>query len=160
MANVHLFEVQLEWTGNQGKGTQHYTGYSRDHIIRAEGRPDISCSADPVFRGNAARYNPEQLLVASLASCHMLWYLHLCANAKIVVDAYRDNPSGTLLEEADGSGRFKEVVLHPEVTVRDPSWIARANELHTQAHELCFIARSCNFPVHHFPVCRAGSTGV
>ncbi len=156
MAKAHSFKVHLVWTGNQGKGTLNYSGYSRDHLIGAEGRPEIPCSSDPVFMGSAARYNPEQLLVASLSGCHMLWYLHLCANAGIVVDQYLDKPAGTLVEEADGSGRFIEVILHPEVVVRDPDSIKKAIALHAQAHDLCFIARSCNFPVHHFPVCRAG----
>lgn len=154
MSNNRLYTLQLEWTGNRGTGTLDYRSYSRDHIISREGKPDIAGSADPSFRGNAARYNPEELLVAALSSCHMLWFLHLCADAGIVVTGYTDSPTGTLIEQADGGGKFKEVVLYPKVIITDGSRIEQANALHPRAHELCFIARSCNFPVHHQPVCR------
>lgn len=121
------------------------------------GKPEIAASSDPSFRGDAARYNPEELLVAALSSCHMLAYLHVCADAGIVVTAYEDAAKGTMKLNRDGSGEFTEVVLSPVVTIQDPSQEELANELHHRAHELCFIARSVNFDVRCEPSVRAAS---
>ncbi len=142
----HIYEVRLEWTGNDGEGTKSYKSYRRDHTISVEGKPDIPGSSDPNFRGDASRYNPEELLVASLSACHMLWYLHLCAVNRITVVGYRDSASGLLRENDDGSGEFARVTLKPAVTISAGDQ-AKARELHHQAHSLCFIARSVNFPV-------------
>jgi organic hydroperoxide reductase OsmC/OhrA len=101
MSKKHLFNTQLEWVGANGKGTADYKAYSRNHIITGNGKPPIPCSSDPVFRGDGTRYNPEELLVASLSGCHMLWYLHLCADAGVVVTNYVDNASGTMEESPD-----------------------------------------------------------
>ena len=120
--------------------------YSRDHTIRAEGKPDILASSDPAFRGNAGRYNPEELLVASLSSCHMLWYLHLCAVNGITVVNYTDNASGEM-EESGGAGQFVSVDLRPVVTILEDAQRTRALRLHHEAHQRCFIARSVNFLV-------------
>lgn len=147
--HTHPYRIHLEWTGNTGAGTAAYAGYERSHRISAPGKPDLAGSSDVSFRGEASRYNPEELFVASLSACHMLWYLHLCAEAGIVVTAYRDRAQGVLALEPGGSGRFREVVLHPEVTVRDPEMRAGALALHEEAHARCFIARSVNFPVTH-----------
>lgn len=143
----HNYEVQLEWTGNLGQGTKTYRSYRRDHSITCEGKPSIQGSSDPEFRGDPARYNPEELLVASLSSCHMLWYLHLCSVNKITVLAYRASASGTLQENEDGSGQFIEVRLKPLVTVGSGDDSGKALALHDEAHRLCFIARSVNFAV-------------
>src|SRR5215467_13286796 len=124
-----------------------YRAYGRDHVLSGPGKPDLPCSSDPAFRGDASRYNPEELLVLSLSSCHMLWYLHLCSVNGIVVTEYRDEASGEMAENADGSGQFAKVVLRPVVTLRAGSDEGKARELHHQAHEMCFIARSVNFPV-------------
>lgn len=146
-AKTHIYQTQLVWTGNTGTGTSGYRAYERAHEIHVPGKPPIPGSSDPAFRGDAARYNPEELLVASLAACHMLWYLHLCAEHDIVVTAYQDQPRGQMLETADGDGHFTEVVLHPEVTVQAGADLALAEALHERAHALCFIAQSMNFPV-------------
>ncbi len=151
---IHTYHTQLHWTGNLGSGTSGYRAYSRDHEIQVDGKPMLPGSSDPAFRGDPSRYNPEDLLVSSLSACHMLWFLHLCADAGIVVTAYSDNATGTMTETADGSGRFSEVTLHPQVTVADAAMIERAQALHAAAHRMCFIANSCNFPVRHEPVCR------
>lgn len=149
----HQYRVKMEWVGNTGSGTSSYTGYSRDHVYSSLGKAiEIPGSSDPSFRGDKARYNPEELLVASLSSCHMLWYLHLCSVNKIVVTAYVDQATGIMEETKDGSGRFKEVTLHPEVTVERAVMREKANTLHQEAHQMCFIANSCNFPVKHKPV--------
>lgn len=149
---THQYELSVTWTGNTGSGTSSYRAYERAHEVRVDGKPPIEGSADPGFRGDPARWNPEELLVASLAQCHMLWYLHLCAVEKIVVTAYVDSPLGTMVETPGGGGRFEEVVLRPRVTLADPGQAGRAAELHHRAHELCFIANSVNFPVRHEPV--------
>ena len=142
----------MTWTGNKGEGTTNYRGYDRDHILQVKGKADIAASSDPSFRGSPDRYNPEELLVCSVSSCHMLWYLHLCSVNQIVVTEYRDEAKGTMIENADGSGFFKEIELNPLVTVTGETMIARATELHEEAHRLCFIANSVNFPIRHKPV--------
>lgn len=145
----HQYEVTVTWTGNTGSGTSSYRAYERAHEVRTQGKPAIVGSSDPAFRGDSSRWNPEELLVASLAQCHMLWFLHLCAVEKIVVTEYEDRPRGTMAETADGGGRFEEVVLRPRVTLADPGQAERAAGLHERAGELCFIANSVNFPVRH-----------
>jgi organic hydroperoxide reductase OsmC/OhrA len=151
MAKTHHYAITVEWTGNTGTGTSGYKSYERRHEITsaARSKPPIPGSSDPAFRGDPARWNPEELLVASLSACHKLWYLHLCADAGIVVLDYVDHADGTMEESADGSGRFKHVVLRPEVTVAQASDIGKAAQLHDVAHSKCFIANSVNFPVLH-----------
>lgn len=147
---THAYTCTLEWTGNTGEGTRTYRGYARDHVLRFPGKPPLPGSSDPAFRGDPARYNPEELLVASLSACHMLWYLHLCSAHGIVVAAYTDAAEGTLAEEADGSGQFTSVTLRPAVRISDGD-PAHARQLHAEAHRLCFIARSVRFPVTVVP---------
>jgi organic hydroperoxide reductase OsmC/OhrA len=147
----HHYEIAVEWTGNDGAGTSSYRAYRRDHIVRAPGKPDLPGSAEPVFRGDPSRYNPEELLVASVSQCHMLWYLHLCAVAGVVVEAYHDDAAGVMQEAPDGSGVFTEVVLRPRVVIAAGSDPARAAQLHQEAHGKCFIAASVAFPVRHEP---------
>lgn len=150
----HSYEVRVTWTGDLGEGTSGYRSYARAHEILAAGKPPIPGSSDPAFRGDPARYNPEELLVASLSTCHMLWFLHLAAEAGVVVTGYRDDARGRMLETPDGGGRFTEVVLRPAVTVRAGTDPAAADALHHRAHELCFIANSVNFPVRCEPTVR------
>jgi organic hydroperoxide reductase OsmC/OhrA len=152
MNRSHHYTAQITWTGNTGKGTAGYREYQRSHRVNINGKPSIELSSDPAFMGDAGRYNPEELLLSSLASCHMLWYLHLCADNGIVVTAYTDEATGTMQDDEQG-GRFTEVVLRPQVTVSEHSMIERANSLHSEANKKCFIANSCNFPVLHQPVC-------
>lgn len=144
----HQYTLNLTWTGNQGKGTSSYRAYSRDHEISADGKVIIAGSSDPAFRGDSSKYNPEELLLASLASCHMLWFLHLCAENGLVVTAYQDQPKGIMVETTDGGGRFQEVCLYPVVSLLDPAEKSMLDALHHRAHDLCFIANSVNFPVH------------
>jgi organic hydroperoxide reductase OsmC/OhrA len=145
----HHYEIQVAWTGNQGQGTKAYTSYKRDHAITATGKPPVLASSDPAFRGDPTRYNPEELLVASLSACHMLWYLHLCAINGIVVTDYQDDATGVMSEKADGSGEFVEVTLHPQVTVDANADQGKALALHEEAHRYCFIANSVKFPVRN-----------
>ena len=143
----HNYATRTVWTGNLGEGTASYRAYSRDHVISAAGRPDLAGSSDPAFRGDASRWNPEDLLIASLSSCHMLWYLHLCARERITVLAYHDDATGTMVEDAGGGGRFTQAVLRPVATLAAGADAALAEALHEEAHHLCFIANSVNFPV-------------
>ena len=143
----HTYSIQVTWTGNLGRGTSSYRAYARDHEIAAAGKPAILGSSDPAFRGDRTRYNPEDLLVASLSACHMLWYLHLAAEAGVLVVDYADQARGVMVETASGGGRFTSVALRPTVTVLPGADLALAAHLHTGAHELCFIANSVNFQV-------------
>lgn len=148
---THHYLTTVTWTGNTGAGTADYRGYRRDHLIESPGKPPMPGSSDPSFRGDPDRYNPEELLVASLAACHMLWYLHLCAVNSIVVLAYEDRASGVMHEHPDGSGAFTSVTLAPRIEITPESDAALAMSLHTDAHRMCFVASSVNFPVEHRP---------
>ncbi len=152
MANKrHAYSARVAWTGNLGSGTSSYRAYSRSHEIDAPGKPTIACSSDPNFRGDSARWNPEELLVASLSACHQLWYLHLCADAGIVVLAYRDDAVGVMVEQPDGAGQFESVTLRPHATLAPGADEATARRLHDEAARMCFIARSVSFRVEHEP---------
>ena len=149
----HRYRVSVEWTGNSGTGTSGYRAYERSHEITVpnSAKPSIPGSSDPNFRGDPARWNPEELLVASLSACHKLWYLHLCAEAGVIVTHYVDEAEGVMTEDASGASCFSQVVLRPAVTVRRGTELERARTLHERAHQLCFIANSVNFPVLHEP---------
>jgi len=147
----HRYKTTVTWTGNQGTGTSDYKAYERAHTISAEGKPVVLGSSDPSFRGDPSRYSPEDSLVGALSACHMLWYLHLCSVNNVVVTDYKDDATGTMTENKDGSGEFTEVTLNPLVTVKEQSMIAKANELHHEANKMCFLARSMKFPVNHKP---------
>ena len=147
----HSYPIRMAWTGNTGTGTADYRGYQRAHEYSAPGKPPIPGSSDPAFRGDPARYNPEELLVMSLSSCHMLWYLHLCADAGIVVTAYVDDAVGTMVETPDTGGHFTEVILRPSVTVKAGGDVAAAESMHDRAHHLCYVANSVKFPVRCEP---------
>jgi organic hydroperoxide reductase OsmC/OhrA len=148
---AHRYAVRLTWTNNGGTGTTGYRDYSRNHTLATNGRPDLLGSADPTFRGDRDRWNPEQLLLGALAQCHMLSYLHVCVTEGVVVTAYDDNAEASMVVDRDGSGRFTEAMLRPTVTIIDESKREAAERAHHRAHELCFISNSVNFPVRHQP---------
>jgi organic hydroperoxide reductase OsmC/OhrA len=154
MNKQHHYKARIIWTGNKGEGTKNYRSYARSHEISIKNKLVIEASSDPSFLGDSSKYNPEELFLASLSSCHMLWYLHLCADNGITVIEYVDDATGTM-EANENGGRFTEVILHPQVTITDSKQIDAANELHHKANKYCYIANSCNFPVKHFPVCIA-----
>ena len=154
MVREHTYQLSIKWTGNKGSGTSDYRSYERSHIITGKQKPEILASSDSSFRGDKTRFNPEELLVASLSSCHMLWFLHLCADNGIVVVDYTDHPTGIMTETENGGGVFKEVTLKPIVTVKDKSMLDSLEELHQQSHALCFIANSVNFTVKHQPTAK------
>jgi organic hydroperoxide reductase OsmC/OhrA len=148
---THRYHLTLQWTGNKGTGTSAYKEYSRSYFIDKENKPKIMGSSDPAFLGDPTAYNPEELFLSSLSSCHMLWYLHLCAEQGIQVMSYRDEPEGFMVENENGSGAFTSVVLKPFVQILKEDQISLAVELHQKAAEFCFIANSVNFKVEHRP---------
>jgi organic hydroperoxide reductase OsmC/OhrA len=151
---THRYSVTVTWTGNRGTGTSDYRAYDRSHEIGAPGKPVIPGSSDPAFRGDPARWNPEEMLVASVSTCHQLWYLHLASAAGIRVVAYEDRPEGLMAETPNGSGHFTGVTLHPLVTLAAGADAAKAKALHHDAHEMCFIANSVNFTIDCMPEIR------
>lgn len=153
--HAHSYEIRLVWDGNRGSGTADYTGYARDYRVQVGGKPDLAGSADPMFRGAAERYNPEDLFVAAVASCHMLFYLALCGRSGVQVVAYEDRAVGRLVYEAGGGGRFEEILLRPRITISDGSKAELAERLHRSAQQRCFIANSCSVPIRHEVVVRA-----
>lgn len=154
MKGLHKYNLTVQWTGNTGQGTSDYRSYERSHTVFVDNKAEILCSSDPAFLGDKTKHNPEDLFVASIATCHMLWYLHLCADNGIVVLEYTDNATGTMSETKAGGGHFTEVILYPTVIISDAAVIDKAIQLHAKANQLCFIANSCNFPIHHNPTCK------
>jgi organic hydroperoxide reductase OsmC/OhrA len=148
----HTYVLKIEWTGNTGSGTFDYRAYERSHTITAPGKPIILGSSDPAFRGDATAYNPEEMLLSALSTCHMLWFLHLCADEGVVVTAYSDEPMAILHEDGKEGGRFEKAVLHPRVELANQHQRPLLNKLHELAHEKCFIAASVNFPVIWEPI--------
>jgi organic hydroperoxide reductase OsmC/OhrA len=144
---MHTYNARIVWDGNLGDGTSSYAGYGRQYRTVIDGKPDLAGSADPSFRGEREKHNPEDLFLASISACHMLTYLALCARQGTVVVAYEDTASGTMSNE-----RFEEVILRPRVTITDAARADEATKLHERAHALCFIANSCSVPIHVQPV--------
>jgi len=156
--NQHHYNVTVTWTGNRGTGTAGYKSYGRDHSVEIIGKPVIKASADPAFRGDPAKHNPEELFLASLSSCHMLWYLHLCADRGITVLEYSDEAKGMMETDENGSGMFSSVTLNPHIVIAKNGYRTLASELHREANKMCFIANSCNFPVDHEVTIRVRNT--
>lgn len=151
MNDRHHYSAKIIWTGNLGDGTKDYKAYERSHVIRISGKPDLSGSADPQYRGDKTKHNPEDMLVSALAACHMLYYLHLCAVSGVVVTKYEDDAVGVMEGTNAGGGAFTGVTLYPRVWVTEEDMVVKAEALHKKANELCFIANSVNFPVRHQP---------
>ena len=147
----HQYKSKIVWTGNTGESTKNYRSYQRNYTISVDGKADILGSSDPAFLGNLELHNPEDLLLASVSSCHLLWYLHLCSVNKILVLEYEDFAEGTMIENENGSGKFSEIILKPKIVVAEKEMIEKAVELHQKANEYCFIANSLNFEVKHQP---------
>jgi len=145
----HEYTSRIAWTGNRGEGTSSYRGYDRTWDIVTPGKPVVHCSNDPLLGGNPALANPEDLLLSSLAACHMLWYLHYASEAGIVVSSYQDDPVGIGESSPNGAGRFLRAILKPHIVLRLGSDLTKADAIHHRIHEVCFIARSVNFPVSY-----------
>lgn len=151
MSRNHRYETSCTWTGAGERGSADYRAYQRSYETSSPGRPTLFGSSDPAFRGDAERWNPEVLLVASLSQCHLLSYLHRCAVNGVTVTSYTDDAEGTMVEDEDGGGHFERVVLRPVVSVADAGMLDQAIALHAEAATRCFIASSVNFPVDHEP---------
>jgi len=147
LTKEHSFPARVVWTGNKGTGTSAYRAYERTWDLAVEGKNAVHCSNDPMLGGDPAKYNPEDMLIGALSSCHMLWYLHLCCRAGVTVLAYEDNAVGIGESEPSGKGRFLEAVLKPRITITADSDADKARAIHDEIHNYCFIARSVNFPV-------------
>lgn len=152
----HNYQLKTIWTGNKGEGTSAYRAYDRDHTIYIDGKPELYGSADPTFRGDKSRHNPEDLLLAALSACHLMSFLHVCVTEGVVVTAYEDHATAQMQVNPDGSGHFVSATLNPIVTVTDVSMIEKLDAIHHKANKLCFIANSCNFPIHHNAVGNVG----
>ncbi len=148
----HLFKAQLNWTSKKTEDSSKIF-YSKTHQIKIEGKPILEVSAAKAFKGDPELYNPEDLLLSSLVSCHMMSYLYVCSQNGIEVLEYSDDAEATLEVNPDGSGRFVEVRLYPKVTIVNSDKVNLALELHFKANQLCFIANSCNFPILHEASC-------
>ena len=152
MAKQHPYTSRVVWTGNRGQGTKTYRGYDRTWQIATPGKPIVECSNDPLLGGDPAKPNPEDLLLSALSSCHMLWYLHLASDAGIAVMSYEDNPVGIGETTPNGAGRFLSATLKPRIELKAGADLKRAEAIHHEIHQFCFIARSVNFPVSYEPV--------
>ncbi len=158
MSKQHHYTLKINWTGNTGRGTENYAAYERSHELIIAGKKKLNCSSDSPFRGDKTKHNPEDMLLYSLAACHMLWYLHLCADKGIVVLSYTDEPRAKMIQTSNGSGYFTEAVLNPRVVVQRAEMVKKAIELHKEANSHCFIANSVKFPVYHKPEVSAKET--
>lgn len=145
----HDYTARVVWTGNRGQGTASFRGYDRTWNVATPGKPVIECSNDPLLGGDPGLHNPEDLLIASLSACHMLWYLHLASDAGIAVQGYEDDPLAVGETLPDGASRFLRATLRPRITVPKGTDLGRADAIHHQIHKTCFIARSVNFPVDY-----------
>lgn len=157
MSREHRYALRTTWTGDRGTGTSGYRDYDRSVTIEIDGKPALAASADKPFRGDPARWNPEDLLLAALSECHLLSYLHACVQAGVVVVGYRDEATGVMVEDGRNGGAFREVVLRPHVIVAEAAMTDAATAAHAQAHEWCFLANSVNFPVRHEPTVTVAS---
>lgn len=151
MAKQHEYTAGVVWTGNAGEGTRHYRGYARTWDIATPGKPVVHCSNDPLLGGDPALPNPEDLMLATVSACHMLWYLHLACNAGIVIHSYADDPVAIGETASNGAGRFLGATLRPRIEVEPGADLDKAAALHRDVHQFCFIARSINFPVAYEP---------
>lgn len=151
MGKTFQYSLDLQWVDHKGTGTSDSKSYDRSYIIRSSEKKEIHGSSDPAFKGDSQKWNPEELLLASLSSCHMLWYLHFCAQHKIVVTEYQDHPIGIMETDKTGKGGFVKATLKPYVTITESDKIDLAEKLHLQAHDFCFIAHSVSFEVQIEP---------
>ncbi|MDM7885366.1 OsmC family protein [Curtobacterium sp. RHCKG23] len=155
----HSYEVAVRWTGDRGTGTSGYRDYGRDHTISAAGKQDVAGSADPAFRGDRDRWNPEELVLAALAQCHMMSYLYVAVQRGFTVVDYQDSASTSLDVHRDGTGELTGATLRPVVTILEADRVEDAEAAHAEAGRLCFVARSVAFPVHHTPVTKVRAAG-
>lgn len=154
MEHEHNYKLTAVWTGNKGDGTKNIRTYDRSHTVSIQGKPELFLTTDNPTVGDKSKLNPEDLLVSSISSCHMLSYLYVCSLEEIVITSYIDNATGVMIEKASGGGSFKQINLNPIFYVADESMVEKAIELHQKAHEICYIANSVNFEVTCNPTCK------
>jgi organic hydroperoxide reductase OsmC/OhrA len=153
MTHEHQYKITTIWQGNKEEGTNNVRTYDRSHTIYNNGKPDLHLTTDNAAVGDKSKLNPEDLLVSAISSCHMLSYLYLCAMEGIIVTEYIDQATGVMIENTNGGGQFKTVILNPNIKVKQETMIPKAIELHHKAHEICYIANSVNFEVVCNPAC-------
>jgi organic hydroperoxide reductase OsmC/OhrA len=146
MKNEFQYTLNLKWLGDEN-GSHHRN--DRFYEISIEGKPKLKGSADKPFFGDPSLYNPEDLLMSALSSCHMMSFLYLCRKEGIAVKAYSDSPVGLLKVNVNGGGQFESVKLYPVVELMVVSNLSKLKELHERAGKLCFIANSVNFPIEY-----------
>lgn len=152
MKNLHFFKSKLNWIFSEKSSENPKRHFVKNHQIVIEGKEILNLSAAKSFKGDPTLLNPEDLLLSSLTSCHMMSYLYCCSINNINVISYTDNSEAILEVNQDGSGQITKVTLNPKVVITKNSDSNLAKELHQKANELCFIANSCKFPVEHFPL--------
>ena len=140
------FKVQAKWSS---KDALDISINGKTHQVFIDNKLPLTISAAKAFKGDETKYNPEDLLISALSSCHMMSYFYVCAQNGIELIDYADTAIGTLELNSDGSGAFTLVTLNPIVTVLNKSMVDKARGLHQEANRLCFIANSCNFPIIH-----------
>ena len=146
MKNEFQYNLNLKWLGDEN-GSHHRN--DRFYEINIDGKPSFKGSADKPFFGDDSLYNPEDLLLSALSSCHMMSFLFLCRKEGLSVKSYADNPLGLLRVNAKGRGAFESVKLQPVVEFVDSSNSTRLKDLHERAGKLCFIANSVNFHIEY-----------
>ena len=134
--------MTLRWSRDGGPYARN--NYNSAHTIRFEGGQSVVSSAAPEFGGDAAQTDPEELLVASLSSCHMLTFLAVAANRGYVLDAYEDDAEGTLGKNEQGVTFLAHATLRPKVTFSGDKRPTpeEYEQLHARAHRGCFMANS------------------
>lgn len=147
MSKTQNYKLDLSWQGNHGAGTMTHTSYDRNFTTHEGSRPPVLGSSHPAFRGNSERYCPEELLLASLSSCHMLWYLHMCAAHEVVVLEYHDHPVMEMEVKEFGNGDIRSATLSPVVRIASEDQREQAMAMHQRAHQSCFIAKAVNFEI-------------
>lgn len=153
MQQIHNYKLTATWHGNKGTGTSGLKDYDRSHTVTIQGKPELHLTTDNPAVGDKSKWNPEDLLVTAISSCHMLSYLYVCALEGVVITAYTDNATGIMVEHEGGGGRFKEITLNPICEVADENMMEQAIALHHKAHQICYIANSVNFEVKCNPTC-------
>lgn len=159
---MSTYTAEILWS----RGDQDFLGnrYSRRHILRFDAGIDVPGSSSPhvvpIPGSDASAVDPEEMFVAALSSCHMLWFLSIAARRGFVVDRYADAAVGVMDRNSSGAMAMTQVTLRPQVEFSGASLPGREEieAMHHLAHEKCFIANSVNSEVRCEPVYRAGAT--
>ncbi|WP_159022904.1 OsmC family protein [Formosa sp. L2A11] len=151
MSTSFQFHINNSWSLEEATSTKKEGGSLKTHQVFLEDGKRLDVSAAKPFKGDASKYNPEELLMAALSSCHFMSYLYVCEQAGISILEYSDSVEGFLMLNNDGSGAFTKVTLNPKVKIESESQKQLAEDLHKKAGALCFIANSCAFTIEYKP---------